>query len=191
MYSHMIFDLADRSYLRSVKSVSGATKYLDRITPKAIIVTDEGLTESKHEAVLDRIREYVKNGGMVIMGIFFPSFTPVDSFNKFFNQSFGLIWRAGDNFVSTDELNPICSLPGDATKHSFPASYTSKAVHIRDAQPHEIIMGPLSGAQTQSLVSSAGPGGESQAVVVGAKIGDGYLATSAMSVQKRKLCKLL
>ena len=89
-YSSLIDSLHKSAQLRRAKSPHGATRYLEANNPKAILVTDEGLTETGNRAVLEKVQSYLRNGGLVIFGLHFPNFTRMNLFDKLFNESFGL-----------------------------------------------------------------------------------------------------
>ena len=119
-YSPLIKTLEESTKLRRAKSSSDAIRYLETSTPKAILVTDEGLTETTNGAVLEKVQSYVKNGGLVIFGLHFPNFTRMDVFDKFWPDGFGLPWQHGDYHRATFRFNPSCTLPVSAVKNSIP-----------------------------------------------------------------------
>src|SRR5450432_2954643 len=110
-YSTLIDSLDKCAQLKRAKSPNGAIRYLQANNPKAILVTDEGLTKTKNRAVLEEVQSYLGNGGLVIFGLHFNNFTRMDVFDKFFNESLGLPWRHGDYHRATFGFNPSCSLP--------------------------------------------------------------------------------
>ncbi|PYH92042.1 hypothetical protein BO71DRAFT_400873 [Aspergillus ellipticus CBS 707.79] len=57
----------------------------------------------------------------------------------------------------------------------MPATYIMKVLHMKDARPQEKIFVPDTGAKTQSMVFAPAEVDQSQAAVVGAKIGRGDL----------------
>ena len=64
------------------------------------------------------------------------------------------------------QINPTCSLPTGVASELLPAPYSMKVLHIKNARPHEKIFIPMDNGMTLS---------QTQAAVVGAKIGNGYL----------------
>lgn len=175
-YSSLIDGLHNSAQLKRAKTASGAVRYLEANNPTRILVTDEGLTKAKNKAVLDLVVSYVRNGGLVIVGLNFPNYINMDAFDKFFNEAFSLPWKRGDYHRSEFQLNPSCSLPTGVASNSFPAPYSMKALHVTSAQPHEKIFVPIANAVIQSRVFSPEPVSQEQAAVVGAKVGNGYLA---------------
>ena len=91
-YSSLFDSLNNSAAVKRAKTSNGAIRYLNANNPKAILVTDEGLTETGNEAVFEKLKAYVRNGGLVIVGLHFPNFTTMDVFDEFFNEGFGLPW---------------------------------------------------------------------------------------------------
>jgi hypothetical protein len=177
-YSSLIDSLDKFTQLKRAKSSNGAIQYLEANNPKAILVTDEGLTETKNRAVLEKVQSYIQNGGLVIFGLHFSNFTRMDVFDKFFDEGFGLPWQHGDYHRATFQFNPSCTLPASVVKESFPSAYSMKVLHVKNAGQHEKIFVPVPEGTTQSLVFPPSHVDEAQAAVVGAKIGDGFLVYS-------------
>ncbi|PLB54016.1 hypothetical protein P170DRAFT_420798 [Aspergillus steynii IBT 23096] len=161
--SDLIYDLADRCHLKGTKAGHAAIRQLENKPPKVIIATDEGLTQPEHRDVLEKVRQYVERGGILIFAIHFSSVTPEDVFNSFFEQTFGVPWRKGIYL-----------------RDAFPAAYRNiEAQHVINTQPHEIIMGPVPDeelSRSHPFQPAPEPVDKSQAAVVGTKVGDGYLA---------------
>jgi hypothetical protein len=133
--------------LKQAKLASVASQYLTESNPRAILVTDKSLTITENKAVQDKVVPYVRNGGLVIFGLHFLNFKRMDAFDNLFSGAFSLPWKHGDYHRSDFEFNPSCSLPTGAASNSFPAPFTMKALHVKNAQPHEKISIPVSGAK--------------------------------------------
>ena len=174
MYSSLIDGLSRSAQLKRAKSASGAINYLEANNPRAILVTDEGLTEAKNRAVLENVMSYVRNGGLVIVGLHFPNFATFDVINGFF-ETFGLPWRSGNYHRDEFQLNPTCSLPRGVASNRLLAPYSMKALHVKNARPDEKIFVPVADDMTLSNVFPPRHIDNAQAAVVGAKVGDGYL----------------
>ena len=175
MYSSLLESLRSSVQLKRAKTANGVLRYLATNSPKVILVTDEGLTKAKNSAVLDRVISYLRNGGLVIVGLHFTGFTRMDVFDKFFDQGFGLPWKHGDYHRTTFQFNPSCSLPTGVASNSFPAPYSMKVLHVKDAEPHEKIFVPINDAMTQSHVFPPEFVDQTQAAVVGTRVEDGYI----------------
>jgi hypothetical protein len=133
------------------------------------------LSEKQHSAVLEKIKEYAMNGGIVVFGLHMPNFSKMDLFDNLF-KSFGFDWKHGDYHRTTFQFNPSCTIPPGVTSNSMPATYSMKALHVKDARPEEKIYIPVDGAKTQSHALPAAYVDQAQAAAVAAKVGAGYVA---------------
>lgn len=173
-YSSLIDQFSQRAQLKRAKSASGAIRFLDSNSPRAIIVTDEGIIERENKPVLDKLISYVRGGGLAIIGLHFPNITNMDVFDHFFH-GLGLPWKHGGYHRTTFQVNSSCALPAGVNVTSLPGSYSMKALHVKDALADQKISIPKTGAMTQSLVFPPAYVDRTQAAIVGAKMGDGYL----------------
>jgi len=176
IYAPLFNRLLEVAHVKRAKSASGALRTLADTNFKAIIITDQGLTESNPETreVVAKIKAYIENGGRVILGLHFPCFMPIDKFSGFF-ESFGLPWKNGDYHRTTFQINPSGLLPESVELSSLPKLFSMKAVHIKNAEPQEKICIPIEGAVTQSHVFPPEYVDQAQAGAVGAKLGRCYL----------------
>jgi hypothetical protein len=143
--------------------------------PQAIIITDQGLIDRANANVLQKVLSYIRNGGIAIVGLHFPSFVTMDAMNDFFASGFALPWRRGDYHRTEFAFNPRYALPSGVKATSLPGPYSMKALHIKNARRQEEIFVPIADAQTQSHVFPPESVDQSQAAVTGAKIGNGHL----------------
>lgn len=164
------------AHVKRAKSASAALRTLADTAFKAIIITDQGITKSNKETreVLAKVKTYIENGGLAIACLHFSSFTPMDKFDKFF-KTFGLPWENGDYHRTTFEINPSGLLPESVEPSSLPKPFSIKALHVKNAEPQEKICIPIEGAVTESHVFPPMYVDQTQAGVVGAKFGRGYL----------------
>ncbi|KAF7588879.1 hypothetical protein BBP40_005064 [Aspergillus hancockii] len=106
---------------------------------------------------LSEVVSYVKNGGILI-GLHFTSFTG-------FTQM---------DIPTTSSILPLGSPGSTEVSSAFPEPYSTKALHIKGYQEHERIFISGSGAKTQSHLFHPKSVDQTQAVVVGARVGNGY-----------------
>lgn len=104
----------------------------------------------------------------------------MDVFDNFFARC-GVPWKRGDYHRTDFGLNEAAGrsvLPAGAGAGSvaFPPSFSIKALHVQGARAEEKLYVPVSEARMQSAVFSPERVDESQAAVVGTKMGDGFLA---------------
>ncbi|KAL2795396.1 hypothetical protein BJX66DRAFT_336960 [Aspergillus keveii] len=137
-----LFDqLSKSANLKSVKKAPEAIKALDEEDLKTVIITDEGLTERRNKKVLEKVKAYVENGGLAIVGLHFPAFVHFNKFGKFF-FAFGLSWKLGTYTRNYFEFNQDCALPFTTVSSSFPGRFSMKALHVAHVQPDEGIFFP-------------------------------------------------
>ncbi|RFU30491.1 hypothetical protein B7463_g5864, partial [Scytalidium lignicola] len=161
--------------MKRVKAVDSALRYLESNKPKAIIVTDEGITEPTTRPVVEKLYTYIQNGGRVIIGLHFPTFVAVGKLNYFFTHHFGLSWRRGSYTRDDFQLNPACSLPNYVAARSFPPPYSMKALHLIGAKPEEKIFVPIPGDPSQPARYTAEYLDSTEARVLAARIERGYI----------------
>lgn len=181
LYDDLITRIAEKATIKRIKTSSAAHTYLDALTltnpnegtnsPRAILLTDNALTKSQNQPILDKVLAYARAGGTVVVGFHLCSFTRMDAFDRFFNQGCGLPWKSGDYHREDFEYNSFAgsglalegggSGGGDATP--MPGPYSMKALHVKDAQGVERVFVP---------VGEAGTSRNGQAPVAGTKMGD-------------------
>lgn len=170
-----LFDCVGKSaQLKRENSIDGAIRYLEDNSPKAILATDEGLAETESRPVLEKVLSYLRNGGMVILGLHFPLDFDVNQFDNFF-ELFGLPWKLGDYHVEQVQFNPFCTLPSTVVKDSIPSVYLLLARRIMGARQEEKIVIPAPRTKKDSLDSHWRHIDQAQAALAGAKVGNGFL----------------
>ncbi|KAI2867953.1 hypothetical protein CBS11852_11409 [Aspergillus niger] len=147
VYCTLFSRLSELANIKRAKTANAALQIIGETTFKAIIITDEGLAESNQEnqEVLVKIKAYVEKGGIAIVGLHFPNFTPMDKFRRFF-EAFGLAWKNGDYHRTTFRLNPSVFLPESIEAASLPGPYSMKVLHVKNAKRQEKIFIPIEGA---------------------------------------------
>jgi hypothetical protein len=175
IYAPLLDKLTASVTLKRAKTVNEARRYLEGSNPRAIIVTDEGLADRRNRNVLQKVVSYAHNGGLVIIGLHFPTFIEGDRFDNLFNTAFGLPWKRGSYHRTVFKYNPSSVLPPGTVSSSLPEPCSMKAVHVKHTRPHERIFLPISNATTQSFVFDPEPVDGTEPAVAGASVGDGYL----------------
>jgi hypothetical protein len=105
MYSHLIDKLFSHATIQRASKPDAAIRYLSNNTPTAILATDEGLTESEHSRVLDKVLTYTRSGGMLIFCCQFPGSVNAPTFNQFMRSKLDLPWKYGNYLRTTLYLN--------------------------------------------------------------------------------------
>jgi hypothetical protein len=98
IYSSLIDNLNRSAQLKRAKTVSSTINYLEANNPRAILVTNKGLTKTKNKVVCEKVVLYVCNSSLVIVRLHFLNFTKMDVFDRFFNKTFDFPWQHGDYY---------------------------------------------------------------------------------------------
>ncbi|KAK6348883.1 hypothetical protein TWF730_009649 [Orbilia blumenaviensis] len=162
LYKPLFDSLSAKADLKRANERAEALRYLELSRPVAIIATDAGLTESENGQVVEAVLQYVRNGGILILGLDFPSSIAMDEFDSFFQRKLNLPWASGDYHRDDFEINEegIFPPPG-GSRENFPQNYNMKALHIKNASPE------------QRLYTASD---SDQAAIVGTSYGEGYVA---------------
>ncbi|KAG9230802.1 hypothetical protein BJ875DRAFT_139952 [Amylocarpus encephaloides] len=172
---HAMFESIDaHGYLHRQTTVKGALQHLNSVQPQAIIVSDEGLTKKGNEAMLEQVKNYVKEGGRVIFAFDFPKYVDTGILDTFFIKTFELPWTSGCLQKKTVTFNHDCLLPVVFTKCSFPNEYTRQSLHVSGAREYEKVFAPRPFLTVDSRTHRAVD--DMQAAVVGARIREGFVA---------------
>ncbi|KAF3309670.1 hypothetical protein TWF173_010651 [Orbilia oligospora] len=126
-YKSLFDGLSAKADLKRANGRAEALRYMELSRPVAIIATDEGLTKSENGQVVEAVLQYVRNGGILILGLDFPSSIPMDEFDKFFQRKLGLPWASGDYHREDFEINAEGVFPPSGGSHGhFPQNYNMK-----------------------------------------------------------------
>lgn len=176
-YEWLFTKLLEVARVQRVKTATAALRVMSENSFRAIIIADEGLAQNpkfESKQVSAKIKAYIEDGGLAIVGLHFPCFAHMDSICEFF-KAFGLPWSYGDYYRTTFQLNPAAELPGDTAESSFPELFNMKALHVRGARVQEKTYIAEVDGMTKSRVFTAEYVDRSQAAVAAANIGQGYL----------------
>ena len=173
LYTRLIDHLASRATLQRASKPTGAVNYLRTNTPTAILITDPGVTQGKHAAVMAKVTEYVLSGGTAVFAGLFSSFCPPSDLDSMFPAQFGLPWQNGVYHRTTVRLND--HVP-HIEKNGLATSYSQKAVFLKGVRPHETLYRPAEDSVLESLVFPSVPiEDKTQAAAAFAKVGEGWV----------------
>ncbi|OAX79036.1 hypothetical protein ACJ72_06648 [Emergomyces africanus] len=173
LYERFLDTLASKAQVQRASKPAGALYYLSSNTPTAIIVTDPGITRPRHSAVLEKVISYARHGGTVILAAHFTSFIGPDKLNEFFYCRWCLPWRYGEYHRTTVHLNQQARL---ANKAGLPASYSQKAIFLKNVPLDAALYLPTEDSVTESAAFVNTPIADlSLTPVVFAAVGEGSL----------------
>ncbi|KAH8431483.1 uncharacterized protein LDX57_009146 [Aspergillus melleus] len=175
-YQNLMASLWNISRVVQISALSDAVHYLVLNDPRAVIFTDEGITDpSKWTAVARYFQTYLQNGGIVIFGVYFANFCDAHFTEQMFRHMLCLPWSFSGVAQLCVEINDECIWPNEVllNKFEFPEWWMAHFRYLTNVQPHErILESPLGCRGDEGEYIS----GECIAPVVGARIGDGYVA---------------
>ena len=172
MYKRLINTLVSKATIQRASKLNAALNYLSTTTPTRIIITDPGITQPAHSAVLEKVVSYVRDGGIAILAFHFSgSIRPLD-LNSFFRSYWNLPWEFGDYHRTTVHLNQrVPQVP----KLNLPAAYSQKAVFLKNVAPNAALYLPDRNSMTESHVFPSEPVDVEQTPVAFAPVGEGWL----------------
>ncbi|KAI0660128.1 hypothetical protein C8Q70DRAFT_75804 [Cubamyces menziesii] len=123
--------------------------------PSSVLVSDGAITHSKHSRLLDRLVDFARAGGRVVLGVHFSN-TISPANGKPFFRKWGLNWDYGEYHRTTFQLNPR-GVPPPLNEEALFPSMSAKAVHLRNVPVEDAVYLPASDARVQSHVFAATP----------------------------------
>ncbi|KAF8061751.1 hypothetical protein FPV67DRAFT_1452635 [Lyophyllum atratum] len=147
--------IKDKTPVKTATSNGDALTHLASPNLSGVFVIDAGITKRQSLPVLTKLVEYAKTGGSVIIGGSFSSFVRPTDMATFFEKSWGVKWKPGSYHRTTFFLNPVHELA--KANPSLLASYSMKALHVKDTPPDVMVYKPTQQSRLESLVFSPNP----------------------------------
>jgi hypothetical protein len=140
-----------------IEEVTSATEATALLTgnrrPSVVIATDGALTRRKFSKQQTEAIQYVQDGGTLIFGLGFPSFTKPSEYKDLF-KALSLPWEAGEYFRSVFDLNGAAEQIGTV---SLPPRYSQKALHLKNVEKKHAVYLPSASSHIQSAVFPPDP----------------------------------
>ncbi|KAI1302028.1 hypothetical protein F5Y03DRAFT_362537 [Xylaria venustula] len=142
---------------------------------RAIWIVDADIVQNRHRELSHQVVEYVKNrGGIVVLGGFFSSTVRPNDLDQYLGQAWGMPWRSGQ-YERTTVLLQDSHVGLDAnTRARLAASYSSKALFLKNVSSSDSLYASPEGARSESMVFGPVPV-EAQTSVAFGKCGQGWL----------------
>jgi hypothetical protein len=128
-----------------------AVDFLSRPGLMGVLVTDAGISRRQHNMVLSTLVEYARSGGTVVIGASFTSNISYPAMDAFLGKSWNLPWRMGEYHRTTFALNPSHDIVASRNV-SLPASYSMKAVHLKNVASEDALYTPTENSHLESRV---------------------------------------
>jgi hypothetical protein len=168
--------LMDKIARKAVLKQAGNTQEaLDLVNgdnrPKAIFVTDPGITTTKNDIVSDKLVDFARNGGIVVLGGLFSSSIRPSDLRRYFKK-WDLSWKDGSYHRTTVALNQTA---GGVPRSELPSSYSQKALFLANVDSNAAWYLPTESSVVESRVFPPGPVATSETPVAFTKVGNGWL----------------
>ncbi|KAL1999505.1 hypothetical protein VTN02DRAFT_4423 [Thermoascus thermophilus] len=145
LYGPLLDRIAAHAKIERATESDEAIEYLSSNNPRAILVTDPGLTRSEHYKVFKKVLPYVQGGGILIFCLQFSSFIRPADFDRFFRTKLHLPWKFGIYERNDTYLNR--SVTHIKNMDRLPRVYSQKAVRLKDVDPGDALYLPSSGGE--------------------------------------------
>lgn len=179
LHAPLVDALLQVSNVKRAETETAAVEVIVNTSLRAIIITDESLTEptDENEELFLAVKSYLEGGGLVILGLYFPGNVDWAKMGFFF-EDFGLSWRAGDYIRETCQINHACVFPKSLRLTSLPVEFSVKALHIRGAKKTERMFITFPDSEDEELAIRGLLGDREQrvqAAVVAGNVGAGVM----------------
>ncbi|KAL3454633.1 hypothetical protein BJX65DRAFT_301268 [Aspergillus insuetus] len=173
-YTPLLSEIPKQFRLIHIHEAPDALEVLKASQPRAVIITDEGISKQENLEVLEQVVKYVKDGGLAIVaGYWFSVDVVLGSTGdpRPFFDAFDLPWEAGNSHTySLWIFNKNCSLPDGARITWVPDTCAMSILSLKNVGPDERIYVPYEQAGLEP------PPDVTEAAVAGAHVGNGYFA---------------
>ena len=169
--------LRDKADVKIATTPGVAKTLMDRHRDLAgILIADECMAtrlKKNRKEVAQRVVQYARGGGTVVVGGLFSQFVSPSNLNQYFEETWSLPWKYGSYHRTTVHLNESA-----AARHGpgLPASYSQKAVHIQGVDRGSAWYLPGEGSTVESHVLARDPiADRTETPVAFEKVGEGWL----------------
>lgn len=177
MYGRLIALLSSKATLQWMTEPGRTLDYLQTESPSAVLATDAGILKSSHAAVLNKLTDYVREGGTVVLCGLFSSFIRRDEVKPFFERHFGLPWELGAYHRTDVYLNRHAITTGGKrfVVDRLEAGYSQKANFLKNVAKEAAVYLPNEHSRTQSMVFANESVDVNLTPIAFVKVGKGWL----------------
>ncbi|PMD60059.1 uncharacterized protein K444DRAFT_528898, partial [Hyaloscypha bicolor E] len=138
-----------------------------------VLVTDPGIVKSRNVAVSQKLANYVRNGGTLVLGGLFSAQIRPNDLGRYMREKWDLPWEAGSYYRTTIFLNrAVVNRPTSGLL----SSYSHKAVFLKHVDPNMAWYVATDRSVIESLVPLPGPGIELlETSTAFARLGNGWI----------------
>ena len=176
MEKQLLEALKKNAQMVQVVDAAGALQQLSaKPSPSAVYLTHHGFAQD--DRVVQRVIEYARAGGRVVLGSHFAMDLGIDAFGPFFRK-WQLPWTSGAFHRTTVALNPA-GVPAPLRRSALFDAYSVKAVYLKNVKREHRIYVP---ARTSSVEGTFGEPGtpltpalQDECPTAWAPVGKGFL----------------
>ncbi|KAG6817046.1 hypothetical protein H0H87_000458 [Tephrocybe sp. NHM501043] len=117
-----------QALVKKAVTSSEALMHLPSPSLKAVFVADAAISKHTNVQILNKLVDFARGGGSVVIGGMFSSFIKPATMATFFSKTWGLKWKSGSYYRTTFTLNKSHELAKSSS--SLPASYSMKALQV-------------------------------------------------------------
>ena len=172
VHGHLLDRLKQKAELKKAETTAHALDLLNEpATPQAILVTDTGVLKKKNNQVSQKLFDYARDGGIVVLGCVFSSTARPSDLRNFFRK-WDLPWEKSEYLRTIVALN---STANGVPSTGLPAWYSQKAVFLAPVDPEAVWYRPTGTSVRDSAVFGADSVSTSHTAVAYTKVGNGSL----------------
>ncbi|KAI1806086.1 hypothetical protein F4811DRAFT_189032 [Daldinia bambusicola] len=141
---------------------------------RAIWIVDHDITAPKYRSLSSKVVDYVRNGGIVILGGFFVTEVTPPAFNKWMEEIWDLPWRFGQYETTTVVFQSSAVGPRQFWRDGLAAAYSQKGVFLKNVALEDSWYASPPGSTSESRVFGPSPV-EAQTSIAFKKVSEGWL----------------
>lgn len=158
MYGPLLKQLgAEGTAISSHSTAKSAIAFLHGNPARVVVTSDNAIFDKKNLDLLLTLVEYVKTGGVLVLGAGLGSYVNRGNLDKVLQDRFGVPWKCAAPTHATFELNsanPFVAKLG-AGGIRLAESYEQKAVTLKHVAPEDALYLPATGTDAAEVGSSA------------------------------------
>ncbi|KAF8894850.1 hypothetical protein BD779DRAFT_1669296 [Infundibulicybe gibba] len=134
-----------------------------------ILIMDSPIADAENAPVLEKVVEFAKRGGKVVLGGLFPGGMAPDEMKAFFATSWDLPWEMSDYTSAEMIVNADHPVVGQYKPKSLDPTYHAKSVFLSGIKPNMVVYKAMAESCARSSRSNV------KAAIVHTQVGKGHL----------------
>lgn len=135
-----------RPYIRAISSRIKLLQASDEVAAlillssphlSGVFVADGSISDPQRATLLEKLVQYTRDGGIVVLGDSFSKSIPFSNFNSFFESTWNLSWRCGNHIYATFQRNDSNDLA--RMNPQMPLAYKVEALNLTGMSPEDAV----------------------------------------------------